>query len=123
MQRGDAERLELLANGGAEFRRGPGRVEQSAQQCADPQPGAAGDDRALSPLADVGDRRVRELDESCGVQLLLWIGHVEQVVRRTRALLRRRLGGAGVESPVALRSEEHTSELQSQSNLVCRLLL
>src|SRR5205085_12457693 len=28
-----------------------------------------------------------------------------------------------VESLVALRSEEHTSELQSQSNLVCRLLL
>src|SRR5688572_32660825 len=25
--------------------------------------------------------------------------------------------------PVAMRSEEHTSELQSQSNLVCRLLL
>src|SRR2546430_5771858 len=27
------------------------------------------------------------------------------------------------EGKVALRSEEHTSELQSQSNLVCRLLL
>src|SRR2546430_10307818 len=26
-------------------------------------------------------------------------------------------------TPFALRSEEHTSELQSQSNLVCRLLL
>src|SRR2546427_7443916 len=26
-------------------------------------------------------------------------------------------------APPALRSEEHTSELQSQSNLVCRLLL
>src|SRR2546427_9608710 len=26
-------------------------------------------------------------------------------------------------SPVVMRSEEHTSELQSQSNLVCRLLL
>src|SRR2546430_11426250 len=26
-------------------------------------------------------------------------------------------------SPGAMRSEEHTSELQSQSNLVCRLLL
>src|SRR2546430_3693378 len=26
-------------------------------------------------------------------------------------------------TPVTLRSEEHTSELQSQSNLVCRLLL
>src|SRR5256886_8535699 len=28
-----------------------------------------------------------------------------------------------VEGPVITRSEEHTSELQSQSNLVCRLLL
>src|SRR2546430_13492263 len=26
-------------------------------------------------------------------------------------------------TPIAIRSEEHTSELQSQSNLVCRLLL
>src|SRR2546427_9517980 len=26
-------------------------------------------------------------------------------------------------SPLSMRSEEHTSELQSQSNLVCRLLL
>src|SRR2546426_1796505 len=30
---------------------------------------------------------------------------------------------AGVESPAARRSEEHTSELQSPCNLVCRLLL
>src|SRR2546427_7770576 len=28
-----------------------------------------------------------------------------------------------VRAPAQLRSEEHTSELQSQSNLVCRLLL
>src|SRR2546430_5612548 len=28
-----------------------------------------------------------------------------------------------IASPVKTRSEEHTSELQSQSNLVCRLLL
>src|SRR2546427_6815744 len=27
------------------------------------------------------------------------------------------------DTPVATRSEEHTSELQSQSNIVCRLLL
>src|SRR5688572_31375380 len=39
------------------------------------------------------------------------------------------LGGAGEEGqggghrPGRIRSEEHTSELQSQSNLVCRLLL
>src|SRR2546430_10943252 len=30
---------------------------------------------------------------------------------------------AQIESRAGLRSEEHTSELQSQSNLVCRLLL
>src|SRR5688572_31529931 len=33
------------------------------------------------------------------------------------------LAGARTDSGGALRSEEHTSELQSQSNLVCRLLL
>src|SRR2546430_7881442 len=31
--------------------------------------------------------------------------------------------GAGWDEAVSPRSEEHTSELQSQSNLVCRLLL
>src|SRR5690606_40365813 len=33
------------------------------------------------------------------------------------------LPGQGVERQVASRSEEHTSELQSRENLVCRLLL
>src|SRR5688572_31604379 len=32
-------------------------------------------------------------------------------------------GGVRMTEPKPLRSEEHTSELQSQSNLVCRLLL
>src|SRR5438270_7921883 len=31
--------------------------------------------------------------------------------------------GSGKSTSLAARSEEHTSELQSQSNLVCRLLL
>src|SRR2546430_9191696 len=35
----------------------------------------------------------------------------------------RRDGGQLVDQGAAERSEEHTSELQSQSNLVCRLLL
>src|SRR2546430_9505851 len=39
--------------------------------------------------------------------------------RRHRVLQLRRALGPGAE----VRSEEHTSELQSQSNLVCRLLL
>src|SRR2546430_8277916 len=34
-----------------------------------------------------------------------------------------RHGGQGVSAGAQGRSEEHTSELQSQSNLVCRLLL
>src|SRR2546430_12412358 len=36
---------------------------------------------------------------------------------------RRRHGSRSRRSDAAQRSEEHTSELQSQSNLVCRLLL
>src|SRR2546427_4969241 len=36
---------------------------------------------------------------------------------------RRQAAGAGVLQGGQARSEEHTSELQSQSNLVCRLLL
>src|SRR5438034_6940840 len=35
----------------------------------------------------------------------------------------RRGGKSGLEEPGARRSEEHTSELQSHSDLVCRLLL
>src|SRR2546430_7533204 len=38
-------------------------------------------------------------------------------------LLLRQAGRAAGGAVVAARSEEHTSELQSQSNLVCRLLL
>src|SRR2546430_4934920 len=44
--------------------------------------------------------------------------------RADQRVLRRDPEGDGVaHHPVDVRSEEHTSELQSQSNLVCRLLL
>src|SRR2546430_5893532 len=43
--------------------------------------------------------------------------------RRPRGRTRRPLAGAGLRVRLLVRSEEHTSELQSQSNLVCRLLL
>src|SRR2546427_9117463 len=42
---------------------------------------------------------------------------------RTHATRREPLSEVGVCRSRQLRSEEHTSELQSQSNLVCRLLL
>src|SRR2546430_6811818 len=41
--------------------------------------------------------------------------------RRQRS--RRLFGGVADDQHLGVRSEEHTSELQSQSNLVCRLLL
>src|SRR2546430_6303553 len=55
-------------------------------------------------------------------------GAADRHRRRARAIRsapRRRLRHAGLDAhgPGQGRSEEHTSELQSQSNLVCRLLL
>src|SRR2546427_13180945 len=43
--------------------------------------------------------------------------------RRDKASRRSRAGGHCDQPRRCARSEEHTSELQSQSNLVCRLLL
>src|SRR2546430_11855307 len=40
-----------------------------------------------------------------------------------RVKINANIGNSAVESNIDQRSEEHTSELQSQSNLVCRLLL
>src|SRR2546430_17309443 len=52
---------------------------------------------------------------------------VSLMIRRTRGVLRwcpaRSRAMEVARSPGSCRSEEHTSELQSQSNLVCRLLL
>src|SRR2546430_8848435 len=44
-------------------------------------------------------------------------------VTRSAFLMTEPDGGAGSDPSMLQRSEEHTSELQSQSNLVCRLLL
>src|SRR2546430_11502895 len=49
-------------------------------------------------------------------------GQVSRQVRG-RVLPRSQLDQEGPTSDLPARSEEHTSELQSQSNLVCRLLL
>src|SRR5256885_6815382 len=66
----------------------------------DPAPPARGRDRARRPRPP----RVADLGRRGGA----------------------RVGGAGAHAalrPLPLRSEEHTSELQSPCNLVCRLLL
>src|SRR5690242_21953026 len=48
------------------------------------------------------------------------VGHAQPAAEGRVHRARRRVAGRG---PVAARSEEHTSELQSHVNLVCRLLL
>src|SRR5690242_21218839 len=50
-------------------------------------------------------------------------GHERDVVREHRRLRIERHRGSGNQIPSEHRSEEHTSELQSHVNLVCRLLL
>src|SRR2546430_4070230 len=50
-------------------------------------------------------------------------GHDEHQSRVQRVAAREQLARRGYRIAHRPRSEEHTSELQSQSNLVCRLLL
>src|SRR2546430_11272923 len=79
-----------------------------------------GDHRRLSELASRrrGSYRTRSLLRRSTVG--------ERGARRASIRERRRAargGGTNLVGARARRSEEHTSELQSQSNLVCRLLL
>src|SRR2546430_12662276 len=53
----------------------------------------------------------------------LFRSQVERIFPGIRADFERGVSKSWDEDPWARRSEEHTSELQSQSNLVCRLLL
>src|SRR5256885_9342959 len=59
-------------------------------------------------------------------QLGLRLGDLGQVAQEIRRHLGRAVGGHAIEPAgraTEVRSEEHTSELQSPCNLVCRLLL
>src|SRR2546430_12999818 len=58
------------------------------------------------------DRRLKVMDQVVR-HLVVRVDHEKRVVERTRSK----------RQSDSERSEEHTSELQSQSNLVCRLLL
>src|SRR2546430_3614680 len=77
---------------------------------------AEGESPALEVEHLVGQSREHELDR-LGVDLL-------RVLRIDAVIFELDRRGAAPEAEFeAPRSEEHTSELQSQSNLVCRLLL
>src|SRR5205085_10504931 len=67
----------------------------------------------LGSAAVVSPLRLLLAPTIAGLVIAVLVIHVFALVR-----------GSGVnQTKAALRSEEHTSELQSQSNLVCRLLL
>src|SRR2546427_8324121 len=55
--------------------------------------------------------------------LIGWQGHLRSVSEDDRRSRRTVLHDRQLRHDLRFRSEEHTSELQSQSNLVCRLLL
>src|SRR5690606_41963084 len=74
---------------------------------------------ALTELPVVADNALQQLD---GV--VLEAGQPGQWFKLSGAFFRSLLDGAQwVDFSIPLRSEEHTSELQSRENLVCRLLL
>src|SRR2546427_8690544 len=69
---------------------------------------------------DVPMLRVRTVSRAIGEKLCRWLGVSEDGSRsKTKTFEFPRV----VTSSREMRSEEYTSELQSQSNLVCRLLL
>src|SRR5690606_41589014 len=85
--------------------------------CCDPRHLPSFPTRRSSDLEEIAARRQREMQEKL----------------RQRLEQQRRAGQPGAQTtvrrpdtlgrPTATRSEEHTSELQSRENLVCRLLL
>src|SRR5690606_39703541 len=76
-------------------------------------------DAWLFGLSDAPDTPATDL---CGYSLLMWAPDEVHLLNIT---VRPEMQGRGIGGSMLawLRSEEHTSELQSRENLVCRLLL
>src|SRR5207253_9693448 len=74
------------------------------------------------PICDVRDRQAARHDLGVDSGRRRLIAKAKEAVRREEELGDRPVG-AGVDLSPELRSEEHTSELQSRGHLVCRLLL
>src|SRR2546427_4921170 len=72
-------------------------------------------------------RGIENIEHACGIPTLMMGKTLEDVAAGIDCeYVRQPLGVFAAVTPFnfpAMRSEEHTSELQSQSNLVCRLLL
>src|SRR5437016_9363041 len=66
-------------------------------------------------------RMIKNCRVEAAISLMTFRAAPGAALKLTSTRLRSTNGGAGV--PPGFRSEEHTSELQSLTNLVCRLLL
>src|SRR5690606_30211928 len=105
----------------------PGRRQDGPLQHDVPEPRRKTLQLRLDPVRDVAAESVRHVRVGPGGVGAArrsrrieerWLGHEEEWRVRHAAGRYRALGSSDF-----LRSEEHTSELQSRENLVCRLLL
>src|SRR5690606_39933662 len=64
------------------------------------------------------DAGIELIDRAIGLDAGIVLGDTRAVAKPRAAVI----AGAGVDLAQPMRSEEHTSELQSRENLVCRLL-
>src|SRR5688572_32430385 len=74
-------------------------------------------------ISDPFDAAGKRLDEHRSIRPDAWLFRADVRVTLCAGVEVRGLQQLQVRKAPYLRSEEHTSELQSQSNLVCRLLL
>jgi hypothetical protein len=79
-----------------------GHVDQAAKERAKPKPSAPDDDGKTASFADLFDRTIRCSGIGNGVDILVRIDYVDQVVSHALALFGRRLGGPDVETTVDL---------------------
>src|SRR5690606_41883690 len=78
----------------------------------------------VNSVADAADLYAAGLSSFASVQLMLGLEEAFDIEFPDHMLNRKSFASiAAIEATVNTRSEEHTSELQSRENLVCRLLL
>src|SRR2546430_10850502 len=77
---------------------------------------------ACNPRIVIADEPVTALDVMIQAQILELLERLKRELDLSMILISHDLS-VMAETCDSMRSEEHTSELQSQSNLVCRLLL
>ncbi len=87
---------------GAKGRVGGGSLEQTVEQGADIEPGAAADDRQASADGDFGDEGAGAAGKFTGGEDFVGLQEVEEVVGDTLAFARGDFGGADIQALIEL---------------------